>query len=139
MDPISILFPSIAMALLTLALVLYMGLSRFAAVRRREVNPKFYRAYREGEQPERLHVLGRHVQNQFEVPPLFHVVVLATYVTGFVDEVAVALAWSFFGLRCLHTVIHLGSNNVPRRFAVFGLSVLALAGLWANLLLNLIS
>jgi len=132
-DPSSILYPSIAMALLTLALLVYMGLSRAGAVRRGEVNPRFYRSYREGEQPEALHVLGRHVQNHFEVPPLFHVVVLATYVTGLVDGLAVGLSWAFFGLRCLHTMVHLGGNRVPRRFAVFGLSVLALAGLWVHL------
>lgn len=133
MDPSSILYPSIAMALLTLALLVYMGLSRAGAVRRGEVNPRFYRSYREGEQPEALHLLGRHVQNHFEVPPLFHVVVLATYVTGLVDGLAVGLSWAFFGLRCLHTMVHLGGNRVPRRFAVFGLSVLALAGLWVHL------
>jgi hypothetical protein len=82
MNPTNILLPSIAMALLTLGLLLYMGLRRVAAVKRGEVSVKFYRAYRDGEQPERLHVLGRHIQNHFEVPPLFHVVVLATYVTG---------------------------------------------------------
>jgi hypothetical protein len=138
MNPTDILMPSIAMALLTLALLVYMGLSRFRAVRRREVNPKFYRSYREGEQPERLHVLGRHVQNHFEVPPLFHVVVLATYVTGLVDPLGVSLAWAFFGLRCVHTFVHLGTNNVLRRFTVFGLSVVMLAALWVRLLLGLL-
>ncbi len=139
MDPTSILYPSIAMALLTLALLVYMGLTRAGAVRRGEVNPRFYRSYREGEQPEALHVLGRHVQNHFEVPPLFHVAVLATYVTGLVDGLAVLLAWSFVGLRIAHTLVHLGGNRVPRRFAVFALSVLALAGLWLHLMWGLMS
>lgn len=139
MNPTNILLPSIAMALLTLGLLLYMGLRRVAAVKRGEVSIKFYRAYRDGEQPERLHVLGRHIQNHFEVPPLFHLVVLATYVTGLVDLASVGLAWAFVALRCVHTLVHLGSNRVSRRFNVFALSVLVLIALWVNLFIGLLN
>ena len=48
-------------------------------------------------------------------------------------------AWSFVGLRIAHTLVHLGGNRVPRRFAVFALSVLALAGLWLHLMWGLMS
>jgi hypothetical protein len=139
MNPTNILLPSIAMALLTLGLLIYMGLRRVAAVKRGEVSSKFYRAYRDGEQPERLHVLGRHIQNHFEVPPLFHLVVLATYVTGLVDLASVGLAWAFVALRGVHTLVHLGSNRVSRRFNVFALSVLVLIALWVNLFIGLLN
>ncbi len=47
---------------------------------------------------------------------------------------AVYLAWSYFGLRCAHSFIHLGSNNVTHRFAAFVASVIVLICLWCLLI-----
>ncbi len=138
MEPTAIVYPGIAMFFLSFAMVAHLGASRFAAVRRRDVSLKYYRLYNEGEQPERLQLLGRHVQNHFEVPPLFYIVLLFILVTGSVTPVAVILAWLYFLSRCLHSYIHLGSNNVSRRFFSYGASGLILAGLWTCLLVSLL-
>ncbi|MBW2716458.1 MAG: MAPEG family protein, partial [Deltaproteobacteria bacterium] len=53
--------------------------------------------------------------------------------------IAVALAWLYFGSRCAHSFIHLGSNNVTHRFMAFALSGLILASLWVHLLLSVAS
>ena len=136
MDPSVIVYPAFAMFMLTFSVIAYMGGSRFAAVRRREVNIRYYRRFSEGEQPPRLQVIGRHVQNHFEVPPLFYIAILFLYVTDHVTPVAVALAWLYFGSRCVHSFIHLGSNNVSHRFAAFVVSGLILASLWILLLVS---
>ena len=78
------------------------------------------------------------MQNHFEVPPLFHLACIALYVLDGVGAVALAFAWAFFGLRLIHTVVHLNGNQVPRRFMVFGMSLIALLGLWGCLLLAVI-
>ncbi len=137
MDPTAIVYPGIAMFFLSLAMVFHLGVSRFAAIRRRDVSVEYYRLYNEGEQPERLQQISRHVQNHFEVPPLFYIVLLFLLVTGSVTQVAVILAWLYFLSRCLHSYIHLGSNNVSRRFFTYGASGLILAGLWICLLISL--
>jgi hypothetical protein len=49
----------------------------------------------------------------------------------------VGRAWLFVATRCVHSYIHLGSNDVSRRFFTFGVSLLWLAGLWATLLFTL--
>ncbi len=139
MDPTAIVYPGIAMFSLSLAVLFHLGVSRFAAIRRRDVSVKYYRLYNEGEQPERLQLLSRHVQNHFEVPPLFYIVLLFLLVTGSVNPVAVTLAWLFFLSRCLHSYIHLGSNDVRRRFLTYGASGLILAGLWICLLVSLLA
>jgi hypothetical protein len=127
------------MFFLSLAMVFHLGVSRFAAIRRRDVSVEYYRLYNEGEQPERLQLISRHVQNHFEVPPLFYIVLLFLLVTGSVTQVAVILAWLYFLSRCLHSYIHLGSNDVRRRFLSYAGSGLILAGLWICLLVSLLT
>jgi hypothetical protein len=126
------------MFFLTLGVIVRLGLARYSAIHSGAVSIKFFRTYDEGSQPARLHVLSRHVQNHFEIPPLFYVGVLMAFVVGAVSPISLAFAWSFFALRCLHTYIHLGSNNVSVRFFTFGASLAALAGLWACTLIGLI-
>jgi hypothetical protein len=51
------------------------------------------------------------------VPPLFYTAVLIAYVTHSVNVWTVLLAWAYVGLRIVHTVVHLGSNDVASRSA----------------------
>lgn len=133
----AILYPSVAMALLTLAVLFSLGFRRFIAVQQRKVSLKYYRTYVEGGEPESLRQHSRHAQNHFEVPPLFHLAVVMTYLTDKVTPEAIYAAWFFFLARGLHSAIHLSYNNVSHRFFVFGLSALAALYLWARLLLAL--
>lgn len=135
----AILYPAIAMFFLTFALVCTMGANRLRGVRSREVSITYYRLYDEGSEPPRLRRITRHVQNHFEVPPLFHIVVVLLYVTHLAGALAVGLAWLYFALRCVHSYIHLGSNNVTRRFVTYGSSGFVLAALWGMLLFGLLS
>ena len=138
MDPRLILLPAVAMFTLTLGVFVRLGLARYSAIHSGAVSIKFFRTYDEGSQPERLHLLSRHVQNHFEVPPLFHIGALMAFVTGAVSPLSLTFAWSFFAIRCLHTWIHLGSNDVSVRFFTFGTSLVALAGLWGCVLFRLL-
>lgn len=133
MNADAILYPGIGMFFLSLGVMLRMGFARYAAIHSGAVSIKFYRTFDEGHQPARLHLLSRHMQNHFEIPPLFYIGILFTYVSGAVTTASIALAWAFFLIRCLHTYIHLGPNNVSVRFFTFGVSLLALAGLWVGL------
>jgi hypothetical protein len=139
MDSSAIIFPAVAMFMLTASVIAYTGGSRLAAIRRCDVSIRYYRRYNEGEQTPRLQVIGRHLQNHFEVPPLFYIAVLFIYVTGSVTPLAVGLAWLYFASRCVHSFIHLGSNNVTHRFIAFALSGVILTGLWILLLLSVAS
>jgi hypothetical protein len=139
MDRTAIVFPAIAMFFLTASLIARMGYLRVTAVQRGEISIRYFRLYNEGEQPDRLQLISRHVQNHFEAPPLFYVVVLFLYVTQSVTPLAVALAWGYFALRCVHSVVHLGRNDVRRRLQVWATSGLVLTGLWLLLLLSLLS
>lgn len=140
MAPEAILFPSIAMFLLTIGVFGRLGYMRATAAAKREVDPRYYKLYRGGEgEPDHLRVVSRHAQNHFEFPPLFHVVVVMTYVSGSVSALAVGLAWLYVLARAAHTAVHLGGNKVPRRFQVFIVGVSILTLLWLHLAWALIA
>lgn len=132
MQSVAILYPAFAMFFLTIGCFFYLGYSRFSAIHARQVKISFYRTYTEGSQPERLHLLARHVQNHFEVPPVFYVAVLMTYLIQNESLLTLVFAWLFVVARYIHSVIHLGSNNVSQRFFVFGFSLLCLTVLWLS-------
>ena len=139
MEPTAILYPGAAMFFLTFAVIANLGANRFRAVRRREISGGYYRLYNEGEEPARLRVLTRHAQNHFEVPPLFYLVLLFIYVTGHATGLTVGLAWLYFASRCVHSYIHLGTNNVAHRFGAYAAGGLVLATLWLTLLVSMLS
>lgn len=138
MSDAAIIYPAIAMFGLTFVVMVMLGTARYKAVRARRVSIRYFRSYNEGKQPERLHLMSRHLQNHFEVPPIFYAGVLFTYVTGSVTILSVVLAWMYVVLRCVHSFIHLGSNNVLHRFYVFLASIACLVGLWGALLVSLL-
>ena len=138
MNRVDILYPAVAMALLTLSVVLALGLRRFVAVRTRSVDHRFYQTFDtpDGE-PQSLRQHTRNVQNLFEAPPLFHAALLMIYVAGRVDAAVVIAAWAYVGLRVLHTLIHLSYNRVTHRFPAYAASMGVLAFLWIKLALSL--
>ena len=137
-DPSAIVYPAVTMFLLTVSLVVRMAYLRVTAVQRGEVSIGFYRLY-QGDEPEKLRQIGRHVQNHFEAPPLFYAAALFLYVTGSVTPLAVGLAWAYVGLRCVHSFIHLGSNDVRQRLLAYGASMIVLTSLWLLLLASLLT
>ena len=66
-----------------------------------------------------------------EAPTMFYAVALTLAVAGAGHGVAVAMAWVYVGLRIIHSLVQVTSNNIPTRFAVFVLSTLAQAVLVA--------
>jgi hypothetical protein len=56
----------------------------------------------------------------FEQPTQFYAVTLALALArGGHDKTDVALAWSYVGLRVLHSLVQCTTNNIPRRFLLF--------------------
>lgn len=64
--------------------------------------------------------------NLFEVPVLFYVLVLASVASGVSDPVLLVLAWTFVGLRALHSLIQCSYNRVMHRFTAYALGTVSL-------------
>jgi len=65
---------------------------------------------------------------------LFYVACLTCYVADRVNGTALALAWTYVGLRVAHSAIHLTYNRVRHRLIAFAASNVVLIMLWTNLL-----
>ena len=77
--------------------------------------------------------------NLFEMPVLFYVAAFVAILADAVTPLALALAWSFAGLRAVHSLIQCSYNRVMHRFAVYSLSSLVLAALWVHLALRVLA
>jgi hypothetical protein len=119
-----------AMVLLTFSTVVRLFLARTRFVREGKVKASFFKTYQGGSEPEESAKLARHFSNLFEAPTLFYVVCLAALITEPTSTLAVALAWLYVALRCVHTFIHTGSNQIQPRIAAYFSSWLVLLALW---------
>ena len=133
----AVLHPIFAMLALTLAVMMRMGLARYRAVTRREVDHRYYEVY-QGEEPKHLRVLSRHFSNLVETPPLFYIACIIAFVTDQQGDLIIGLAWAYVALRLLHTCIHLGGNVVALRFKVFVLSMAVLAAMLVALFIGIL-
>ena len=130
----NILYPVFAMTGLTLFCIARLGYLRAAAVKQGHVDPRFFSLYRGYEEPEKLAAYSRHVVNLFETPVIFYVLVITAFITGQTGNIVIGLAWAYFGLRLIHSYVHLTSNVVPIRFQLFLISMLVLMVLWGVVL-----
>ena len=48
-------------------------------------------------------------------------------------------AWAYFGLRVVHSLIHVTYNRVVHRFLVYVASTLLLFGMWAAFVARILS
>jgi hypothetical protein len=133
----NVLYPVFVMMALTMFCMVRLGLLRWVAVRRGEIDPRYFSLFRGYEEPEKLAVYSRHVVNLFEAPLLFYVIVLIAFATGQSGEWLLGLTWIYVGLRFLHSYVHLTSNVVLIRFRIFVSSMLTLSALWAIVLTNI--
>lgn len=119
-----------AQVFLTFAILILMGRERVPRVLSGEIRVADIAVERNA-YSLRARLLSNNFDNQFQLPVLFYVAAIFTlYATPIWFDVL--LAWLFVGLRYVHAVIHVTTNRVHRRFAVYtaGLAVLVVFWLW---------
>jgi hypothetical protein len=122
--------PMGAMALLTFIVLGFIPATRFRAVFARQVTPDDFKLGESARVPPHVAVTNRNFMNLLELPMLFYVAGLMYYVAGRVDLAALVLAWSYVGLRAVHSTIHLSYNGVVHRLVAYALSNFVLLALW---------
>ena len=133
MNPYVLVYPMAAMVLLTFAVLVRMVRGRFAAVKDGVVDARFYKTYQGADEPRAAAQNTRHFVNLFENPVLFYAACVVAMVTGQGTGIIVWLAWAYVASRVVHAVVHLGSNKIPPRMAVYGVSWLLLLAMWGVL------
>jgi hypothetical protein len=134
----AILLPLFVEVILTLALLFWLAPLRtrdFAkgAVRREEI------ALREPKWPKQTQQVGYAFSNQFELPVLFYVLTILAFITRLAGIVFVVLAWIFVIFRLLHAIVHVTSNIVRLRGALFAGSAVVLAVMWIGYIVQVLT
>jgi len=130
MQKTAILYPVFALAFWTSLVLLQIPIARFRAAFRREVGPADFEYGESAKVPPQVSLPNRNYMNLLELPVLFYVVCLLIFVCEVATLPMLALAWSYVGLRFLHSVIHLTYNHVIHRLTVFATSNVVLVALW---------
>jgi hypothetical protein len=125
----AMLMPVFAQVALTFVLLFWMQILRLKAIRKGQV-PAHTVALREPNWPARVTQIGNAYHNQLETPLLFYVLILLAIITETADSILFVLSWLFVGSRFLHAYIHLTSNRIPARAAVFLVGAIGLALMW---------
>ncbi|PKM19407.1 MAG: hypothetical protein CVV11_07165 [Gammaproteobacteria bacterium HGW-Gammaproteobacteria-15] len=128
-----ILLPVFVQILLTSVVMVLMGKRRIKAAKNKEITVAAFKTMNLTGANEQVIATSRNFDNQFQMPMLYLFSVLFTLQLGFADLGYVVLGAVFVLLRVLHTVVHIGSNNVRLRFNIFLLGCLALWLLWLRL------
>lgn len=128
-----ILLPVFVQVLLTSVVMVLMGRRRIRAAKNKEISIAAFKTMNLTGANEQVIATSRNFDNQFQMPVLYLFSVLFTLQLGFADLGYVVLGTAFVLLRVMHTVVHIGSNNVRLRFNIFLLGCLALWLLWLRL------
>jgi len=130
MSEFCLVYPMLALVLLTCGVLIVLFRSRVRMVREGLAPVSYFRVFQGSPEPEFAAKPARHFTNLFEAPTLFYVACLTAMVAGVAGTAVVALAWGYVAMRYLHTYIHLGSNRVRHRMRVYFASWLFLVILW---------
>lgn len=137
MTQTAIIWPMIAHVALVFFVYVLLGMRRRQAVMSGETRISSFRE-NQNEPPSSLFTRN-NLENQFELPVLFHACCLAMFVTGAAGIWAVVVAWLFVVSRVAHTAIHVTSNRVRFRQPAFLAGFLALGVMWGMLAIHLLT
>src|SRR5262245_1156575 len=137
MTQAAILQPVFTLVAWTFIVLMLIPIARFRSAARGEVAADDFK-YGESERvPSAVSIPNRNYMNLLEIPMLFYVGCIGLYAVGNVGALSLALAWSYVGLRVIHSVIHLTYNAVLHRLTAFAMSNFVLAGFWISLFFSM--
>jgi hypothetical protein len=129
-----ILAPVVALVAWTLLIMIWMVVSRFAAMRRKGISLKGRVGGRGGAQLEGVvedEVMWKahNYMHLVEQPTLFYAIALTLAVGHGGGGYSAMLAWTYVALRVVHSLVQTTVNIVAYRFILWTLASLALIGL----------
>lgn len=137
MDKLLVLTVAAEVLLISVIMVV-MGRRRFRAARNKEISLGAFRTMDLAGANEGVITASRNFDNQFQMPMLFMFGVLLVLHFGLADFVFVVLGALYVALRLLHSIVHITSNHVRRRFNLFLFSCVVLWAFWIRFLLLLV-
>ena len=132
-----ILLPVLLQIFLVIALFFLLAKRKREAVKNNLVDKKAA-AINNMAWPKESLLVSNNISNQFELPVLFYITSIISYLTNTADYFSLGLASSFVVFRYIHSYIHVTSNYVPHRFLAFSLSLLTLFVFFLQISFNII-
>ncbi|HSW11912.1 MAG TPA: MAPEG family protein [Solimonas sp.] len=123
--------PTIALVLWTFAIWAWMYATRIPAIlqSKMKLDPMAPRGEQMAQLPAPVRWKADNYNHLMEQPTLFYAVTLALAVAGDATMASLALAWTYVGMRVLHSLVQVLVNIIQLRFALFFLSSLVLLAL----------
>jgi hypothetical protein len=121
------LLPVLVLIAWTLVMWLWMYVTRIPAMQQAGIDPKTLRERAELDAlPRSVRQVADNYNHLHEQPVLFYALAFYCHLAGTVDMANLAFAWSYVGLRVIHSLFQALVNFVPVRFALFALATICL-------------
>lgn len=138
MNPTDILIPAMALVGWTLCVLLLIPYQTFKSTISGNMTLNDLKLGVSASVLSHVSIPNRNFMNLLEAPVLFYFVSVVAFALQSVDQLTVQLAWSYFSLRVLHSLIHLTYNKVLYRGLVFAVSNGVLVVIWAKLFIGIV-
>lgn len=127
----ALLQPVIALVIWHFVMWTWMYATRVPAIlrARMRLDPNATRGSQMDELPPRVRWKADNYNHLFEMPTIFYAIALVLAGLGEAHELDVALAWTYVGLRVVHSIWQSTINQIQVRFAIFTVSSLVLFAL----------
>jgi hypothetical protein len=128
----SVLAPALALVIWSLVIWVWMYALRLPAMSKAKLDPQDARF--PGSLlglPDQTRQVADNYNHLMEQPTIFYALVMVTYLAGQQSPFTAGLAWGYFALRVLHSLVQNTINLVLLRFTIFALSTVVLM-VWAG-------
>jgi len=131
---LKLIYPALAMILWIFVVGVVLAVRRKAAFATGAVRPEEVAVSTE-RYPLPARLVSANFSNQFELPVVFFALIMLAMEVAATGYVMATLAWIFVASRVVHTLVHIGSNQLPLRGAVYGIGAIVLMAMWVGVLL----
>jgi hypothetical protein len=127
----TLMLAAVALAAWTFVMWAWMYATRIPAVRRArmKLDPMAPRGEQMGQLPPQVRWKADNYNHLYEQPTLFYPIVIIAALLPTSGTPEVALAWTYVGMRVVHSIFQSTVNRIEVRFALFILSSLVLLAL----------
>ena len=133
-----ILYPLVAMVVLTLMVAATMLRRRIGAMKARRIHPQKVATSMQMATLIEDTRASDNFRNLFETPVLFYLAIVVIYAARLGRVAYLNLARLYVASRCVHSFIHCGPNIVMQRFYAFGTGFAILLVMWGLIAYDLI-
>jgi len=141
--PANLLAPVFALVLWTLIMLFWLMFTRFPAIAKAKIDISKNVGGRGQDLdrilPARVNWVAHNYAHLMEQPTIFYATVLGLAVLGQASLTNIVLAWTYVGLRVVHSLWQVLVNRIPIRGMIFLVSTLVLIALAVNGMIAVLS